>query len=160
MTKLIEDPNNKELKTFSIHETDLSFVRHIKSLLFQYKHLENIINILLQQQFNKNQNLLNHIDKDNNIDKELKDKDSELILGKEMFNLLLNPIIMKAVLNHNTGGIKTKETIAKVNKYFQHNDLFNQAIIASKQLNDKNISMIIRRLKKDWSNYFSIIFLL
>lgn len=148
MTKLIEGPNNKELKTFSIHETDLSFVRHIKSLLFQYKHLENILNILLQQQFNKNQILLNH--KDNNLDKE-----SELILGKEMFNLLLNPIIMKAVLNHNTGGIKTKETIAKVNNYFQHNNLFNQAIQASKQLNDKNISMIIRRLKKDWSNYFS-----
>ena len=108
MTKVKKE--NKELKTFSIHENNLSFVTHIKSLLFQYKHLENIINILLQQQFILNQQLKNTINED---------KEKELIVGKEMFNLLLNPVIMKAVLNRNTGGIKTKEIIAKVNAYFQ-----------------------------------------
>ena len=125
MTKVKKE--NKELKTFSIHENNLYFVTHIKSLLFQYKHLENIINILLHQQFS-----LNH-----SINQQLKDKynnnkEKELIVGKEMFNLLLNPVIMKAVLNRNTGGIKTKEIIAKVNDYFQHNELFTQAIQAAK----------------------------
>ncbi len=150
MIKLTKNKEKKELKTFSIHENNLSFVTHIKSLLFQYKHLENIINILLYQQFTLNQKLKNNINKDKG-----KDKENELMVGKEIFNLLLNPVIMKAVLNQNTGGIKTKENIAKVNAYFQYNELFKQAIQTAKQLNDKNISMIIRRLSKDWSNYFS-----
>ena len=145
MTHLIDNiQDNNELKTFSIHENDLSFVRHIKAFLFQYKHLENILNILLQQQFIYNQSLITH-----------NDKHSALILTKEIFNLLLNPVIMKAVLNKNSGGPKTRDNIAKVNHYFQHNQLFSQAIHTSNSLNDKNISMIIRRLKKDWSNYFS-----
>src|ERR1700693_1301017 len=129
----------KKLKTFSIHETNLDIVKYIKDYLFKYKHLENILNILLQQQFELNQTLL----------------DDSLVLGKEAFNLLLNPVIMKAVLSNNLGGEKTKANISKLNSYFNHNNLFNQAILASTNLNDKNISMIVRRLKKDWSNFFS-----
>ena len=125
MTKIKKvKEEKKELKTFSIHENNLSFVTYIKSLLFQYKHLENIVNILLQQQFILNQQLKDKYNNNNTKDTIIKDK--ELIVGKEMFNLLLNPVIMKAVLNRNTGGIKTKENIAKVNHYFQHNELFRR----------------------------------
>ena len=39
--------------------------------------------------------------------------------------------------------------------YFKDNDLFQQAKSLFKDLNDKNISMLIRRLNKDWKNYLS-----
>lgn len=130
----------KKLKTFSIHEANLSFVKHIKSYLFQYKHLENILNLLLKEQFELNSN---------------KSFTSEQVEeNKAIFSLLLNPIIMKAVLSSNPGGIKTKDNVSKVNLYFQNNNLLNQAKLASANLNDKNISMVVRRIKKDWSNYF------
>lgn len=131
----------KELKTFSIHETDLSLVKSISHSLFVYKHLENIINILLAH-------LLLQTD---NIDLSSGNKE-EL---KNIFWLLLNPIIMKAVLSNNSGGLKTKDSISTINTYFKDNTLFQQAKSLYKDLNDKNISMIIRRLNKDWKNYFS-----
>ena len=40
----------KDFKTFSVHEANLSIVNHITQTLLTYKHLENILNILLQQQ--------------------------------------------------------------------------------------------------------------
>ena len=132
--------NDKEFKTFSIHESNLSIVHKIKSSLFIYKHLENILNILLSQLLS----LSDNDDLSNNQKEEL----------KTIFWLLLNPIIMKAVLSLNSGGINTSHTINKVNTYFKDNDLFIQAKSLYKDLNDKNISMIIRRLNKDWSNYF------
>ena len=129
----------KKLKTFSIHETDLSMVKFIKNYLFQYKHLENILNLILREQFEFNQSLT----------------DDALAEGKKAFTLLFNDKIMKAVLVGNAGGIATKENIAFINNYFQNNSLFIQAKLVCKPLNDKNISMVIRRIKKDWSNFFA-----
>ena len=38
----------KDYKTFSVHEVNLSIVKSITKTLLTYKHLENILNILLQ----------------------------------------------------------------------------------------------------------------
>ena len=62
---------------------------------------------------------------------------------------------MKAVLSNNSGGISTKDSIYKINTYFKDNDLFQQAKSLHNELNAHNSSMIIRRLNKDWKNYFS-----
>ena len=40
---------DKEFKTFSIHEFNLSIIKSITHSLFVYKHLENILNIILSQ---------------------------------------------------------------------------------------------------------------
>ena len=145
MTKSTKKINSaledKELKTFSIHESNLSIVKSIKSSLFVYKHLENILNILLSQ-------LLTLSDND-----DLNDNQKEEL--KTIFWLLLNPIIMKAVLSHNSGGVNTSDSIEKINNYLKDNDLFFQAKSLYKDLNAHNISMLIRRLNKDWSNYFA-----
>lgn len=139
--KINSDLHDKELKTFSVHERNLCIVKSIKSSLFNYKHLENILNILLSQLLSLSENT------------DLNDTQKEEL--KSIFWLLLNPIIMKAVLSNNSGGIKTKQSIEKVNTYFKDNDLFFQAKSLYKDLNAHNISMLIRRLNKDWSNYFS-----
>ena len=134
---MLKSKEKKHLKTFSIHEKNLSLVKEFKSLILQYKHLENILNILIAYEFN---------DKSNNQ-------------SKEIFKLLLNKIIMKAVLKSNPGGEKTSHNIVQVNHYFNTShvnfELFNQAKKACEHLNDKNIGEIVGRLYKDWSNFFS-----
>ena len=131
----------KYLKTFSIHETDLKTVKSFKKTILQYKHLENIINILAAHEFN-------------NFKQNIKAKDKNNILY-----LLLNKIIMKAVLKNNLGGDKTSHNIAQVNQHFNEShpkhELFKQAKEACLNLNDKNIGEIIGRLYKDWSNFFT-----
>ena len=139
---MVKSKEKKCLKTFSIHEKDLSLVHKFSQIILQYKHLENILNLLIAHEFNN---------KDNKVEVS-KQK------SKEMFSLLLNKIIMKAVLKSNPGGEKTSYNIAQVNNYFnsQHVnfELFNQAKLACFHLNDKNIGEIVGRLHKDWSNFF------
>ena len=139
---MVKSKEKKYLKTFSIHEKDLSLVHKFTHIILQYKHLENILNLLIAHEFNN---------KDNKVEVS-KQK------SKEMFSLLLNKIIMKAVLKSNLGGEKTSYNIAQVNNYFnsQHVnfELFNQAKLACFHLNDKNIGEIVGRLHKDWSNFF------
>ena len=139
---MVKSKEKKYLKTFSIHEKDLSLVHKFTHIILQYKHLENILNLLIAHEFNN---------KDNKVEVS-KQK------SKEMFSLLLNKIIMKAVLKSNPGGEKTSYNIAQVNNYFnsQHVnfELFNQAKLACFHLNDKNIGEIVGRLHKDWSNFF------
>lgn len=124
----------QNLKSFTIHETDMKVVRHIKKAIISYKHLENMINILLKQELEK----INQSE----------------IKNYAIFNLLLDAVIMKAVLSNNLGSDKTKDRILLVNNYFKDNELFQSSKSMIKDLNDKNISMIIRRLSKDWKNFF------
>ena len=139
---MVKSKEKKYLKTFSIHEKDLSLVNKFSQIILQYKHLENILNILIAHEFNHKIN--------NTIDLEG---------SKKIFQLLLNKIIMKAVLKSNPGGQKTSHHIAQVNHYFnsQHVnfELFNQAKTACLHLNDKNIGEIVGRLHKDWNNFFT-----
>jgi putative transposase len=124
-------------KTFSIHEKDLKIVRHAKKAIFDYKHLENMVNILLNNELKKVNSFENKEDRDYTI-----------------FNLLLNPIVMKAVISNNLGGEKTKENIELINNYFVDNKIFIALKNMGNILNDKNISMIIRRLNTSWTNIF------
>ena len=134
---MVKSKEKKYLKTFSIHEKDLDLVNKFTHIILQYKHLENILNILIAHEFNNKINLEE---------------------SKKIFQLLLNKIIMKAVLKSNHGGEKTSYNIAQVNNYFNKNhvnfELFNQAKLACLDLNDKNIGEIVGRLHKDWSNFF------
>lgn len=139
-----KDKDIKVLKTFSIHETNLGDVKKISRLLKGYKHIENMLNILIRNEF----------------DKAKAQKTEDLNLKQEnwkIFNLLKNPQIMKAVLNKNKGGEKTQNDIKLVNNYFKDNQLFKEmiSISSSKNFNDKNLSMMVRRLSSAWSNYFS-----
>lgn len=127
----------KNLKTFSIHETNMDVALYFKKAILTYKHLENILNILVTQE----------CDRVFSLPKEKKDF--------TYYNLLLNSMIMKAVICNNIGAEKTEKQIAMVNEYFKDNEMFQQLKELGNILNDKNISMIVTRLKKDWKNSFS-----
>lgn len=127
----------KNLKTFSIHEANVDVAHYFKKAILTHKHLENMLNILVKQEC-----------------------DLVFALPKEKrdftyYNLLLNSMIMKAVICNNTGAEKTEKQIAMVNEYFKDNEIFIQMKELGNILNDKNISMIVTRLKKDWGNAFS-----
>lgn len=137
MTMTTKNDKKKSLKTFTVHETDMKVVRHLRKAILSYKHLENMLNILLKTELDKIYEI-----------EIIEDRDYS------MFNLLLNPTIMKAVLSNTNGAEKTKDNIALVNDYFKDNQLFKSAKEMGHILNDKNISMIVRRLSKDWNNIF------
>ena len=128
----------KQLKTFSLHENNMKFVAIMKKAVLRYKHLENMLNIILS-----------------------KEAESIFALPKEkrdfsFFNLLTNSIIMKAVISGNSGGEKTQGSILKCKAFLieNHNDIYQQLLSEGQQLNDKNISQIVTRLGKDWKNSF------
>lgn len=121
----------KKLKTFTVHECDNEQTRYMSKMVMHYKHIENMLNILLN---------------------EVKPVDG--VGSWERFNLLLNSKVMKAVIIGNNGGPKTRDSIAKVRLSFKNNAIFDALVESAKTLNDKNISMIVRRLKKDWDNAF------
>ena len=53
---MVKSKEKKYLKTFSIHEKDLSLVHQFSQIILQYKHLENILNILIAHEFNNKDN--------------------------------------------------------------------------------------------------------
>lgn len=128
----------KQLKTFYLHEKNMKYVAMMKKAVLRYKHLENMLNIILG-----------------------KEAESIFALPKgnrdfSFFNLLTNSIIMKAVISGNNGGDKTQDSIRKCKALLieKHNELYQQMLAFGQQLNDKNISHIITRLGKDWKNSF------
>ena len=133
------EKEKKHLKTFSIHEKDLKVVQTFKKAILQYKHVENMLNLLVAHEF------------DENGKKEEKSRDYKI------FKLLLNRYVMKAVLKGNPGAKKTSHDIAFVNRHFASHvkhDLFVQLIQGCVKLNDKNLGEIVNRLHKDWDNFF------
>lgn len=119
--------------------------RILKQGVLDYKHLENILTILIR-------------DAVPNYNTSKKDK----TLWKN-YNLLTNFQVMKGVLSNNLGGEKTKDKIAYLNETYKNNSLFQQAKKSTIELdrthdlalNDKNISMIVRRLKGEWDGFFT-----
>jgi len=124
----------KNLKSFSIHETNMDVARYFKKAILTHKHLENILNIIIQKE----------VDIIFSFPKEER--------NFKFYNLLVNPMIMKAVISNTSGADSTRGSIELVNLYLKNEPLLASLKQLGTVLNDKNISMIVTRLKKDWSN--------
>ncbi|MEH0790872.1 transposase [Vibrio parahaemolyticus] len=124
--------------TFSIRLKSTQFKSKVKNGIFDYRHLENML-VILQNQATPTQ----------------EEKQTNPDAAWQWFNLLTNPVVMKAVLSGNSGGEKTAEQIARVNEQYKDNGLFAAMVEHAKKLNDKNCSMIVRRTKGQWKTFFS-----
>ena len=131
--------NDKELLTFSILENNQKFIKLAKRAILDHKHLENMINILVAEQYNKHKN----IDTYDNINNQ----------KWEIFHLLKNEYVMCPVLTSNTGGAATKNEVAKVNNYFKNHKIMQELKKLGQLLNGKNMKCIVKRLAKDWTNF-------
>jgi len=143
----------KELKTFSVHETNKNIVSYFKKAVLKYKHLENMLNIILNKEISRIYSAVDTSLSEKTTDN--KEKSGKRNTEKDFtyFNLLTSPMIMKAVLSGNEGGDKTKKDILKCKTWLINNEpeLYSSMKDLGAELNDKNISQIITRLKKDWS---------
>ncbi len=50
MANIVKEKELKR-KTFSIRERDAKVVRHAKNAIIQYKHLDNMLNIILKEEY-------------------------------------------------------------------------------------------------------------
>ena len=102
----------KELKTFSIHETNKNVVSYFKKAVLRYKHLENMLNIILNKEISRIYSAGSVEKEANSSNKEKIEKTEKTNPEKDFtyFNLLTSPMIMKAVLSGNEGGRKQKKT--------------------------------------------------
>ena len=116
------ETEKKQLKTFSLHEKNMKYVAMMKKAVLRYKHIENMLNIIL----NRESDIIFALPADKR--------------DYTVFNLLTNSIIMKAVISGNNGGEKTHKGIAQCKAYLElhHNDLYQQLLSEGQQLNDKN----------------------
>ena len=116
-------------KTFSIRSLDSKFNRYIKKAIFDYKHLENMLNILINEAYQSK--------------------------NWTIYNLITNQVIMKAVLSNNSGGIKTKDSIKIVDDFYKDNAIMKEIKTLGSKLNAHNMSMVVKELAKNWSNFKS-----
>lgn len=143
----------KELKTFSVHETNQTVASYFKKAVLRYKHLENMLNIILNKEISRIYSAVDTSLSEKTTDNKEKAEKTSLEKDFTYFNLLTSPMIMKAVLSGNEGGDKTKRDILKCKTWLINNEpeLYSSMKYLGAELNDKNISQIITRLKKDWS---------
>lgn len=102
----------KELKTFSIHETNQTIASYFKKAVLKYKHLENMLNIILNKEINRIYSAV-FFEKEENSDNKEKSEKTNPERDFTYFNLFTSPMIMKAILSGNEGGEKTKRDILK-----------------------------------------------
>jgi len=123
-----------ETGTFTLHIKDKGDRHALKRSVLDYKHLTNVLTILISKAAPES--------KGGNW---------------RDFSLLTNAVLMKAVLFNNPGGDKTSAQIALINAEFKDNPWLNAAkeLCENPCFNDKNVSMIIRRIKSEWDGFFT-----
>ncbi len=118
------------LKTFEIRIKNSKDKNYLKNYIFKYRHWQNILTIFAI-------NLL----KSNN--KDYKD--------------FLDYAIIRACVADTKGDKKKQERIAYIKDKYRDNELYQELLKVAKELKTHNLVEIVKRLKKDFSNYFKIL---
>ena len=122
---------NTELRTFSIRIKSDKLEKKLKNILFAYKHFENILLILINQNYN--------------LYKDGKDTND--------FNLLTSPQLMRnALYEYNSKHLTQVEYLK--NKY-KDNQLWQALKETAKKLKSHNLTYIINRVKASFKVYFT-----
>jgi IS605 OrfB family transposase len=111
-----------------IRVKDYNFVSFAKDKLYKTKHFENILLILIHQDYKQN--------------------------NKNMFNYLTNSSVMRAVITGNTGG-KDAEKVKTVREFYNKNELMKELISIGKSLKIHNVVETIKEIKKNYKSYFT-----
>jgi len=116
-----------ELKTFEIRVTNTKDQNYLKNYIYKYRHWQNILTILTINLF-----------KSNNSD----------------YKHFLDYAVVRACIAGTTGDKKKIETIAYVKEKYKDNELYKDLVSVGQELKTHNLVEIVKRLKKDFSNYF------
>ena len=122
---------NTELRTFSIRIKSDKLEKKLKNILLTYKHFENILLILINQNYN--------------LYKDGKDTND--------FNLLTSPQLMRnALYDYNS---KHSAQIEYLKNKYKDNQLWNELKETAKKLKPHNLTYIIKRVKASFNTYFT-----
>jgi len=122
---------NTELRTFSIRIKSDKLEKKLKNILFTYKHFENILLILINQNYN--------------LYKEGRDVND--------FNLLTSPQLMRnALYDYNS---KHSAQIEYLKNKYKDNQLWHELKETAKKLKPHNLTYIIKRVKASFKVYFT-----
>ena len=118
--------NDNITGTFEIRINNNSDKSYLFSYIKSYRHWQNILTILTVNLF-----------KEDNPD----------------YKYFLDSSVIRACITGTSGG-KAKDKVEYIKNKYQDNDLYNSLISVGQDLKTHNLVMIIRRFKKDFSNYF------
>jgi IS605 OrfB family transposase len=122
---------NTELRTFSIRIKSDKLEKKLKNILFTYKHFENILLILINQNYNLY-------------------KEGRYVND---FNLLTSPQLMRnALYDYNS---KHSAQIEYLKNKYKDNQLWNELKETAKKLKSHNLTYIIKSVKASFNTYFT-----
>ena len=113
--------------TFEIRINNNKDKSYLFNYIYFYKHWQNILTILVTNLF-----------KNNNSD----------------YKYFLDYEIIRACISDTNGSKKKTDEIEYIKETYKNNELYKSLMEAGKKLKNHNLVMIIRRFKKDFSNYF------
>jgi len=127
---ILSKPKPEIEGTFEIRINNNDDKTHLFNYIYKYKHWQNIITILVTDLFNK---------------------------GNSDYKYFLDYEIVRACISETAGSIKKQEKIYYIKNRYKDNELYKQLIEVGKELKNHNLVMVLRRFKKDFSNYFKAI---
>lgn len=129
MTQKIESPSTKPeiIGTFEIRINNNADKTYLYDYIYQYKHWQNIITILVTDLFKKN---------------------------SSDYRYFLDYQIIRACISDTAGSITKQDKIQYIKDKYQDNELYKSLLEIGRKLKNHNLVMIMRRFKKDFSNYF------
>ncbi len=127
-SRVKSSPKKAEIEgTFEIRINNNVDKIYLYNYIYKYKHWQNIITILVTDLFKK------------------ENSDYRYFLDYE---------IVRACISGTAGSVKKQEQIHYIRDNYNDNELYKQLIEVGKELKNHNLVMILRRFKKDFSNYF------
>ena len=115
------------MKTFEIRVTNKKHQNHLKNYIYKYRHWQNVLTLIVINFF-KSEN---------------KDYKHFLDYG-----------VIRACVADTKGDKKKIETIAYIKEKYKDNKLYQDLVNVGQELKTHNLVEIVKRLKKDFSNYF------
>ncbi len=119
--------NDNIAGTFEVRINNNSDKNYLFSYVYDYRHWQNILTILTMKLF-----------KEDNPD----------------YKYFLDYSVVRACISGTPGGKNKQKIIEYIKDKYQKDDLYNSLIEVGRNLKTHNLVMIIRRFKKDFSNYF------
>lgn len=115
------------IRTFEIRIIDTKDKTYLKNYIFKYRHWQNILTLLTVNLFKSD------------------NKDYKYFLDYE---------IIRACISDTDGSKSKIDKIAYIKENYKDNILYKDLITIGRQLKVHNLSEIVKRFKKDFSNYF------
>ncbi len=115
-------------KTFEVRIKNRKDKKYLKGFIIKYRHWQNILTIIVINLFNSN-----------NPD----------------YKCFLDYRVVRACISNTRGSKGKVETISYIKDKYKDNQLHKDLVEVGKELKTHNLVEIVKRLKKDFSNYFN-----